>query len=219
MEAIRLLVSIVELDRGKRLVEELERHSVRLHFQSVGEGTAPTEMMDIFGLGHNGKDVVFSLATLPSVQRIVQNFEERVSVRYKGILMVLELEAMNRLAMGIVSRGVEDMERDEEMLMRNVHGQSLVMVNVVQGYSDRVMSVAKRAGATGGTIIRGRIIENEWMRELANVMEDEEREMLFIMAPVEVSRRILYEVNAVYGLKSEARGVMWSVPVEKAIKI
>ena len=103
--------------------------------------------------------------------------------------------------------------------MRNVHSQSLVMVNVVQGYSDQVMSVAKRVGATGGTIIRGRIIENEWMRELANVIEDEEREMLFIMAPVEVSRRILHEVNLVYGLKSEARGVMWSVPVEKAIKI
>ena len=219
MDAIRLLVSVVELDKGRKLVEELEKHDVRLHFQSVGEGTAPTEMMDIFGLGHNGKDVMFSLATLPSVQKIVQNFEERVSVRYKGILMVLELEAMNRFAMGIVSRGLEEREKDEEMLMRNVHSQSLVMVNVVQGYSDQVMSVAKRVGATGGTIIRGRIIENEWMRELANVIEDEEREMLFIMAPVAVSMRILHEVNLVYGLKSEARGVMWSVPVEKAIKI
>ena len=56
-----LLLSIVERDKGKKLIEELKRSDVPVNFQCVGYGTAPTEMMDIFGLGTKDKDIILSL--------------------------------------------------------------------------------------------------------------------------------------------------------------
>ena len=53
-----ILLSIVERDKGKKLIKELENIGIRINFQSVGFGTAPTEMMDIFGLGTNDKDII-----------------------------------------------------------------------------------------------------------------------------------------------------------------
>ena len=47
----------------------------------------------------------------------------------------------------------------------------------------------------------------------------EERESIIILAPADVSARILEDVNEKYGLRSEARGILCAVPVEKAYKI
>ena len=56
-----MLLSIVERDKGKKLIKELENINIRMNFQTVGFGTAPTEIMDIFGLGTNDKDIIISL--------------------------------------------------------------------------------------------------------------------------------------------------------------
>ena len=56
-----MLLSIVERDKGIKLIKVLESMNIRMNFQCVGFGTAPTEMMDIFGLGSNDKDIVISL--------------------------------------------------------------------------------------------------------------------------------------------------------------
>ncbi|MBQ4103650.1 MAG: hypothetical protein IJC90_04220 [Clostridia bacterium] len=48
---------------------------------------------------------------------------------------------------------------------------------------------------------------------------DEERESIIILAPADVSARILEDVNEKYGLRSKARGILCAVPVEKAYKI
>ena len=53
-----ILLSIVERDKGKKLIKELENLNIKVNLQSVGLGTAPTEMMDIFGLGTNDKDII-----------------------------------------------------------------------------------------------------------------------------------------------------------------
>ena len=58
---LTVLLSIVEQGKGKKLIKELTNLKVRMNFQIVGFGTAPTEMMDIFGLGTNVKDIIISL--------------------------------------------------------------------------------------------------------------------------------------------------------------
>ena len=45
---VAMLLSIVERGKGKKLIKTLENQNIGMHFQCVGFGTAPTEMMDIF---------------------------------------------------------------------------------------------------------------------------------------------------------------------------
>ena len=103
--------------------------------------------------------------------------------------------------------------------MKNAHSHNLVMVTVNQGYTDQVMEVAKRAGATGGTVIRSRLVEAENLSEIMNTSIEEEREILFIMAPTQVSYKIMEDVNKEFGLQSKAKGILCTVPIDKAYKI
>jgi hypothetical protein len=102
--------------------------------------------------------------------------------------------------------------------MKNEHKHQLILITVNQGYTDRVMQTAKKAGATGGTVIRARLAGAERLDQFGIDLQ-EEREIVMILAPVNSSSEILEEVNRECGLKTPAGGVVCAVPVEKAFKI
>jgi hypothetical protein len=74
------------------------------------------------------------------------------------------------------------------------------------------MQVARRAGATGGTVIRGRLADFEQFAELENSKVDEEREILCILAPLNASKQIMEDVNREFGITTEANGIISSIP-------
>ena len=78
------------------------------------------------------------------------------------------------------------------------------------------MQTARKAGATGGTVIRARMAGAE---QLLDPQLSEEKEIIAILAPDSVRNQIMEEVNKEYGMRSEAKGVVCSVPVDKALKI
>ncbi|MBQ7871129.1 MAG: hypothetical protein IJ357_03210 [Oscillospiraceae bacterium] len=221
-DRIMLLFSIVERGKGKQLMETLSAWQIALHFQSVGFGTAPSEMMDIFGLGSKDKDIIYSFAPETPVRALMADFSQNVgsTSQYGGLLIVMKLNAINRLAAEILTHDIAaGDERGAEEPMKNEHKHNLVLINVNHGYADQVMQVAKKAGATGGTIVRGRLAESDGLRELAQMDIQDEREIIFILAPENASRQIMADVNNAFGMRSEAAGMICALPIEKAFKI
>ena len=81
------------------------------------------------------------------------------------------------------------------------------------------MQTAKKAGATGGTIIKARLAEAQEIEAYAGTALNEEKEIVTILAPNSIRNQILEDVNSEFGLKSEAQGTVLSIPVEKVFKI
>ena len=94
-----ILLSIVERDKGKKLIKELEDINVKINFQTVGFGTAPTEMMDIFGIGTNDKDIIISLGNKDIVENMMANFGTIFSShsKYGGLMIIVKVSAANRI--------------------------------------------------------------------------------------------------------------------------
>lgn len=103
--------------------------------------------------------------------------------------------------------------------MQSEFKYSLVLIAVNRGFTDSVMQTAKKAGATGGTVIKARHAEADIVEAFANVKLEDEKEIVAILAPENVRNEILESVNTEFGLKSEAQGVVLSIPVEKVFKI
>jgi len=219
---VMVLLSFVECGKGKKLMETLSNKDIWMHYQCVGFGTAPTEMMDIFGLGSNDKDIVISFAGEEKVKELMMDFGNNFSSysEYGGLMMVLHISAINRLVSEILNHKESDeAAKGDTVMMKNEHKHNLIMISVARGCTDQVMQTAKKAGATGGTVIRGRLVEAEKLKEIAQVDIEEEREIIFIMAPANVSRQIMEDVNKEFGLNTKARGMLCALPVEKAYKI
>lgn len=216
-----ILLSIVERDKGKKLIKELEKMNIKVNIQCVGLGTAPTEMMDIFGLGTNDKDIVISLGSENAIKDMMANFGTTFEShsKYGGLMIVLKISAANRILTEILSFGNDKNTEKGNGAMKNEHHNNLILISVNDGYSDKVMQVARKAGATGGTVIKGRLAEIEQFADMGNREIDGEREILCILAPMKTSAQIMEDVNEKFGLKSDANGIIVAIPTEKAYKI
>lgn len=217
---ITVLLSIVEQGKGKKLIKELTNLKVRMNFQIVGFGTAPTEMMDIFGLGTNVKDIIISLGATHDIKDMMSNFGEifQSHSKFGGIMIVLDVSAASRVLTEILNFNNQNYER-ELANMQNENSNNLIVISINEGYSEDVMHVARKAGATGGTVIKGRLADVEQFAEFMDTKADGEREMLCILAPSKVSKQIMEEVNREFGLTSSANGIIFALPAEKAFKI
>ena len=218
---LMLLLSIVERDKGKKLIKELENINIRMNFQCVGFGTAPTEMMDIFGLGSNDKDIVISLGAENTVKDMMANFGTAFEshTKYGGLMMILKISAAGRILTELLSYNSNINPEKGNDSMKNAHHNNLIFISVNEGYSDDVMQTARKAGATGGTIIKGRLADMEQFAEFGKHEIDGEREILCILAPLNTSKQIMEDVNKEFGMTSRANGIIVAVPTEKAYKI
>jgi hypothetical protein len=218
---IMALLSIVEQGKGKKLIKELKNIKVGVNFQIVGFGTAPTEMMDIFGLGTNVKDIIISLGANDDIKDMMSKFGEifQSHSKFGGIMIVLDVSAASRVLTEILNFNNNQNTEREAVNMQNENRNNLIVISVNEGYSEDVMHVARKAGATGGTVIKGRLADIEQFAEFMDTKVDGEREMLCILAPSKASKQIMEDVNREFGLTSSANGIIFALPAEKAFKI
>ena len=79
----------------------------------------------------------------------------------------------------------------------------LIVAIVERGYADDVMKAARSAGARGGTILHARGAGNEARDRFYGVTIQSEKEMVLLVVEK--------------GLNQEARGLVFSLPVEDAV--
>ena len=219
---IMMLFSIVGRGKGKKYMDMLMSKGMSVHLQMTAHGTAPSEMMDIFGLGNTDKDVIISFATEPSCSAYVEEITENVGEGngYGGLMMVFRLSAINRLTAEIIHRSTPDSEGNGgTKKMANTHKQQLILVTVNQGFTGQVMQTAKKAGATGGTILRARLASADKLEQYGDIADQQEKEIIAILAPAPVAAKIMEEVNREHGFHTDASGMITALPVDTAYKI
>ena len=219
---IMMLFSIVGRGNGKKYMDMLTAKGISFHMQMTAHGTAPSEMMDIFGLGNTDKDVVISYATEKSCGAFVEELTKNVGAisGYGGLMMCFRLSAINRLTAEIIHRSTPNSEqKGGTKRMVNTHKQQLILVTVNQGFTGQVMQTAKKAGAMGGTILRARLASADKLEQYGDIADQEEKEIIAILAPVGTAAKIMEEINKEHGFHSDACGTITALPVDKAYKI
>ena len=82
---------------------------------------------------------------------------------------------------------------------------SMILVTVNQGFTDTVMDTARKAGARGGTIIRGRWVGDESFAQSRGITSlQAEKELIFIVVATEIRSKVMEAINREHGLESEA---------------
>lgn len=238
-ERPKLMISIVERRRGKDIIRLYDREGVNFHYQTVGRGTATSEIMDILGLESRDKDIIISLAAESLIHRLVYRMsnELRGSVDTKGIFFDLPLTGMSnmiaaafslplqksrkksspRIADTLLEKAfpAENQNTEKEvpdMSAENKH--SLILISVNQGYTENVLDTARNLGARGGTILRARWSGVKALETYHGISLQTEKEIIAIIVPNELRNRIMDSINEKHGLKTEAQAIVCSMKVD-----
>ena len=219
---IMLIFSIITRGKANKYIENLQRNGMGFHIRANGVGTAPSEMMDIFGLGTNDKDIVITLAPEGIINSYVFDMNKELggSYEYGGLMMCVRLSAISRLGSELVNRASKENDTTGgKKKVKSGQKHQLILVSVNQGYTDAVMQTAREAGAMGGTVMRARLSESSMMEQLGESEVQQEREIITIFAPAGTAAKIMDEVNRNHGVMSDANGIVMALPVDKAYKI
>lgn len=218
----KIIVSIVERGQGNHLCHLWLSCGIPLHHQCIGHGTAPSDMLDMLGLGSSEKDVLISIGPRSTVDRTLIELNESLGDagrgKGKGIVFSLSLNAISALAAATWAANSKP-SGQEEASMKTESKHSLILITVNQGYTDVVMDTAKKAGATGGTVLRARWAGAEHLEQFYGITLQKEKEIIAILAPNDIREHIMKDVNAQHGLKTKAQALLCSLSVDKAFKL
>ncbi|NLC76355.1 MAG: P-II family nitrogen regulator [Clostridia bacterium] len=218
--AVRLLVTIVDRGQGNRVVDVFRNRQVYLQFVCLGHGTADSEILDYLGLGDTKKDLVLSLVPASAVQNLLDTIVHKMKLNYpgKGIAFTVPLSGISGLISQLVTKD-QTMVEGGNNPMDSQGKYSLIVTVVNQGYTGEVMDAAKSAGATGGTVIPARGISNDEAEKFLGISLLAEKEVVAIIAPKENKQNIMQAIAQAAGLKTPARGIVLSLPVETIVGV
>ncbi len=100
-------------------------------------------------------------------------------------------------------------------MQKNEHEVIFAIVNA--DYAEDAMRVAREHGARGGTIISGRGVAQEKEAEFFGITIHAEKEILMLVVENEIRDEILHALYKQMGMQQKAQGIVFSMPVSKAV--
>lgn len=123
--AVRIVMSIVERQKGKKLIRFYKEHGVTCHFRTMGHGTASSELLDILGFGSSERDLLLSFGAEREVQQLFSSLrEEYDAVPARGIAFSAPLSALNALAAAVLMKEDENPKENREMISQECPTES-----------------------------------------------------------------------------------------------
>ena len=221
MEAIKIIISIVERGQGAAMLKLYRKRYVPIHIQCAGKGTATSEIMDILGLGFSEKDVLISFAAASAAKKLLHDLDNdlRGHTGGAGIVVSIPVSGLNSLVANLAAYHAESLKEKEEGNNMERSENSLILVVCARGCTDDVMSTAKAHGARGGTVIKGRLSGREELEQAYEVDLRAEREIVAIVVPTSLRNPIMEAINTEHGLRSEAQAALCSLPIEQIVRL
>ena len=209
----------------ERAEEMFREGAVPIQYQWNALGTAPNEMIDLLGLGNPEKSIVMSILPKFLADTMLKKLKKelRLGSINSGIAFTVPLSGANNLILRMLDQflGVENMpplgEKEKEKMRMEELKHALIVAIVNQGYSEEVMKAARKAGAGGGTIVHSRRIGNEEALGFWGMSIQEEKEMVLIVTKTEDKLPIMQAIGESCGMRSEAKGIVLSMPIDMVI--
>ncbi len=93
----------------------------------------------------------------------------------------------------------------------------LIITIVNKGQSDSVVSSAREAGATGGTILNGRGTFNQDNNSILGINLKAEKEIIFTIVPSSKKKKIMEQISNRVNLNLDGSGICFSLPINTLI--
>lgn len=100
-----------------------------------------------------------------------------------------------------------------------MNGYEMILCIVDAGFSELVMEAAREEGARGGTIIHARGTANKEAEQFFHIAIQPDKEIVMILVPENIKDNVLHAIYKSAGLKSEGRGIAFSVAVDEVVGI
>ena len=222
MSKLYCMMTITDRSRVNEYLKLFDEHNVPIGLVTMGEGTASSEIQELFGLqsAETEKAVCFSIIRETIWISVKKDLQTRVSssgrpyvnAPWTGVSFIIPLSSVGGpREMAYLTRGMDFKKGAESELKNTLYELIVVICNI--GYNDMVMDAAKQAGATGGTILHARGTARKETEDFMGISLATERDMIFIVTTSEEKDQIMQSIMKNAGIDTKAGALCFSLPV------
>jgi len=222
---LKMIFFIVDWNKSHFVTDACEEEQVRFYFICRGIGTASSEVLDLLGIGAADKAVILCIEQEILVPVLLKEARKKLGFHSPGagIAFTIPLSGINTPLLRVFKESINKndkiaLEREGEAMAAEEKTQGiqndLIIAVINHGYSDDLMTTAREAGASGGTVINGRGIAHQGPVKFFGVSVQDEKEIVLILSSREKKVPIMESVSLAYGLTSKAEGLIFSLPVD-----
>ena len=217
LPSLRLLMLITHPKFSDKASRMFMKMGLPMHYKMHAVGTASSEMMDILGLGSSDKSVLMSILPKSTAEDILKKLlkELKLGTTNSGIAFTAPITGLSNLIVGLYADQTQEDRKEETEMTETKY--SLIAALVNPGFSEQVMNVAREAGAGGGSVVHCRRIADEAIVAKIGLDVGEEKEIVLIVTDNDTKLAIMQAIGRECGVHSEAKGFVFSLPIEAAI--
>ena len=209
---LKLLFIINDDEKSLKLLTN--EFSLPFNIITHGEGTASQGILDFLGLTKTEKILFTSIIPDTYEKEILTYIKKEMRLKEigKGVAFTTPLSSSPQYIHEVFNgkKGTK---------MKNKNEYHLLITIVIEGYAEKVMNVAKKCGANGGTVIKGREIGSKSGFKLFNVQVEPEKDILLIVCKDEDKNKIMEGILEKYGANTEAKGLCITLPIDNTVGI
>ena len=218
MSELYLMATISDRNQSRRFLAFYKEYGISVTFLTLGRGTAASEVLDAFGLEASEKAVQFAVVTAAEWKKVKKGLEQEIKIDIPGtgIAFVTPLSSIGgkrQLRFLTEDRGFE---KEEESSLKGTDYELLVVI-ANQGYTDVIMDAARKANATGGTVIHAKGTGMETAEKFLGVSLAAEKEIILIVTRKKQKNAIMKAMMEQTGLASKEKTIIFSLPVTSTV--
>ncbi|MBQ8647381.1 MAG: P-II family nitrogen regulator [Oscillospiraceae bacterium] len=214
MSELSLMVTITGRKMDRKFVDFYQKAGLPVSYVTVGNGTASSEILDYFGLDGSEKSILFQVITDTKWKTVKRQLRltMNIDVPGVGIVFLVPLSSIGGAKALNYLTAMQDYAKGEESTLKETKFELLVAI-ANQGYNQKIMDAARRAGAGGGTVIHAKGTGTQLAEQFMGVTLVPEKEMVFIVTRTGQKNAIMRAIMDEAGTGTKAGAIVFSLPV------
>ena len=210
---IKLLCLILDEGFHKKANNILNRLGIKFKTVSTASGTASPSILDYFGLAESRKELFLAIIPENLKYKVLEKVNNAIHLDKEGtgIGFVLPISSSNKFLSESFNK--IDMVGDDDN-MAKVKKYHLIITIVYEGYLEKVMTAAKRAGCNGGTVMKGRSLSDVIPTKILGFNIEQERDVVLNIVEEKDKTKVMEEISKDCGIKTTGKGICFSIPIE-----
>lgn len=213
---LKLLIIIVDATMEKEIEKFARKNNLFFNYTIAGYGSASSSLLNYFGLNEVRKQIYLLIIPDKIESELLCQLNKELNFESigTGIGFTIKLSSSVKYLQDIYN--ATSIFKEESIMSSNLSYQ-LIMTITEEGYSEKVMTVAKKNGATGGTVIKGRGLGNKDAVKFLGFSIEPEKDIILIVVKEDIKKTLMEEITKEVGLNTKGKGVCFSLPIDEAL--
>lgn len=215
MVNIKLLFIILDAGYSKKVKSILNKFGIKIKTVTNANGTASPSVLSYFGLEETKKEIFINIIPDYLSSQILNKINSEFDLVNvgTGVAFTIPISSSNKYLSENFSKS-NDNGGNIKMEINQNKKYNLVMTIVSEGHLEDVMLCAKKAGCSGGTVIKGRGLGSIKKQRILGFNIEPEKEIVLNIVSNDNKRKVMEEITKNVGIKTEGKGICLSLPIE-----